>query len=192
MKKTKLKLGLDMDGVILYNPFRIARAPIDFIDKLLTKKKNLSFPYPQTEFTRMLWRFAHLSSLFVAPGYEKVKELVAKEKIDGYIVTARYNFLKNDFEKWLVKLDAHNHLINCYHNENDEQPHLFKERMIEKLEIDVFIEDNWDIVQYLNTAFKKKKKKLRVFWIYNIVDRFIPYSYKFPSLKAALNQLETD
>jgi len=110
--------------------------------------------------------------------------------VDGYIVTARYDFLKDDFEKWLIRLEAHNHLVASYHNKNDEQPHLFKERMIEKLGIDIFVEDNWDIVQYLNARFAKKKNKPTVLWIYNIIDRFIPYEYKFPTLEKAADFIE--
>lgn len=188
--KTKLKVGFDMDGVILYNPFRIARAPLDFINRLTSRKEALSFFYPRSPYTKMLWRLVHLSSLFVAPGYEDVKRLIDGQKMEGYIVTARYNFLRDDFEKWLIKLKAHNQMVASFHNENDEQPHLYKERMIEKLELDVFIEDNWDIVSHLNKRFAKKKKRPVILWIYNIVDRFIPYEYKYPTLEQAVKFLE--
>lgn len=181
-----------MDGVILYNPFRIARAPIDFLDKILSRKKELNFYYPHTHLAQMLWRWAHLSSLFVAPGYSHVKQLINKKIFEGYIVTARYNFLKDDFEKWLIKLGARDQMEACYHNENDDQPHLYKERMINKLGIDIFIEDNWDIVNYLNKRFEKSRKKPKIFWIYNIVDQFIPYSYKFSSLQSAIDYLERE
>jgi len=53
--------------------------------------------------------------------------------------------------------------------------------MIKKLELDVYIEDNYDIVNYLS-----QKNKIRILWIYNIFDRGIAFIDKFPSLKSAV------
>ncbi len=65
-----------------------------------------------------------------------------------------------------------------YYNENDEQPHFFKERLIDKLNLDIFVEDNWNIVEHLNNKYKGK-----IYWIYNLFDKTISYQYKFSSLK---------
>ena len=50
--------------------------------------------------------------------------------------------------------------------------------------LDYFIEDNLDIVNYLST-----RTKIRVMWIYNILDRNNPYIYKYPYLKKALEAI---
>ena len=65
------------------------------------------------------------------------------------------------------------------------QPNEFKEIKIKKLGLDVYVEDNWDIVEKL----KMKNEKLKVFWITNILDKNIPYQYKFDDLKEALRKL---
>ena len=59
--------------------------------------------------------------------------------------------------------------------------------MIKKLGLDVYVEDNWDIVRYLNLKVKSQKSK--VYWIYNILDRKIKYQYKFSSLKKVAKKL---
>ncbi len=69
-------------------------------------------------------------------------------------------------------------------NESSEQPHLYKERIINKINPDIYIEDNLDIVLYLADRVKTK-----VWWIYNFIDREYKYRYKFPYLEAGLKSL---
>lgn len=183
MKKQILKVGFDLDGVLLYNPARIARPIISLIKRFFIKKKNLRFYAPKTFFGKQLWRFFHKSSIFIAPGLEDVKKLIQTKKIKAYIITARYSYLKNDLEIWLKKMKINQYFSGIYYNQKDEQPHIFKERMIKKLGIDIFVEDNLDIVEYLNPEFK-------VLWIYNIFDRNYIYKNKFSSLKKVIKYLQ--
>ena len=57
--------------------------------------------------------------------------------------------------------------------------------MINKLKLDIYVEDNWDIIEKLNHHTKAK-----IFWITNIVDRKIPYQFKFSSLKEVCQYLK--
>lgn len=182
-KQSTLRVGFDLDGVILYNPARIARPIIAQIKHLFFgKKRDLKFYHPKTEAEKWFWWFFHKSSIYVAPGLDEIKRLVKTKKIKAYLVTARYSFLKEDLEKWLKKTKIDRYFDGIYYNKNDQEPHLFKEKMINKLRLDVFVEDNWDIVKYL-----ARKKTCRIFWIYNIFDRTNLYSQKFPKLKQAVD-----
>jgi hypothetical protein len=58
--------------------------------------------------------------------------------------------------------------------------------MIKKLKLDLYVEDNFDIVQYL-----KEKTSARVLWIYNIFDSTTPFPHKFPHLKDAIQFITT-
>lgn len=178
-----LKVGFDLDGVLLYNPARIARPIIVFLKKLIIPKEKNKFHLPKTGLQKFIWLLLHKTSFIVAPGYSEIKNLVIQKKIKVYIISARYEALKTDFNYWLNKLDAKKYFSSCHYNNNDEQPHLFKEKTIKQLDLDIFVEDNWDIVNHL-----AKKSKTKVFWIYNLLDRKIKYPYKYPSLnKAVLN-----
>ncbi len=180
--KKILRVGFDLDGVLLYNPARITRPIIAFIKKNIFSKKTNNFYLPKSKIEKWCWHIFHKSSLFISPGLNNIKELVKKEKIEAYIITARYSFLKDDFENWLKKIEANKYFKGCYYNKKNEQPHIFKEKMIKKLNLDIFVEDNWDIVRYLNPKFKNEKLKVNIFWVYNIFDKKIKYKYKFPSL----------
>lgn len=186
MKKNKLKVGFDLDGVILYNPVRIIRPVISFIKrkKVIIKRDHLHFYYPKSNWEKTLWRLFHKSSIFQAKGLDDIKRLVDDGKIEAYIITARFGYLENDFNNWLKKINADKIFKKCYINAKNEQPHLFKKRMISELNLDVFVEDNWDIVEYLD-----KNKKTKALWIYNIFDYKIEYKYRFPNLYQAVQEI---
>ncbi|MFA6513609.1 MAG: hypothetical protein WCT34_05485, partial [Patescibacteria group bacterium] len=188
------RVGFDLDGVLLYNPARIARPIVSFIKRSFFKKKDLKFYSPHTYWQKQLWRLFHKSSIFIAPGLDEIKKLIREKKIKAYIVTARYSYLKNDLEKWLINMKIDKYFSGIFYNQKDEQPHIFKKRVIEKLNLDIFVEDNWDIVNYLNLKnsqlSRKRSPKIKIFWIYNIFDRNQDFLNKFPNLKSVVKIIE--
>ncbi len=188
MKKIPLKVGFDLDGVVLYNPTRIIRPLVAFFKKTFLKKTETKFYYPKTKVEKVFWSLLHRSSLFPAPGLEDLKRLVAEGKVKAYLISSRYNFLGGDFDKWAEKIKAKGYFEGCFYNKNNEQPHLFKEKIIKKLDLDIFVEDNWDIVKYLNSRLDNKQTK--IFWICNLFDIKIDYPYKFLNLQQAVNEVK--
>lgn len=184
LKPKILRVGFDLDGVLLYNPVRIVRPIIVFIKALFLPKERNKFHLPKNRLQKFVWGLLHKSSFTPANGNANIRQLMGNKKIKGYVISARYESLKSDFDSWIKKLDKDNQFSAVYYNNNNEQPHLFKERMINELKLDIFIEDNWDIVNHLS-----KKTKTRIFWIYNLLDRNIKYKYKFPTLKKAVEKI---
>ncbi len=187
-------IGFDLDGVILYNPARIVRPIIVFVKKYFLKRDINKFYYPKNKTEQMIWNILHKSSVWPAPGIEGLLRLLKEKKIKAYIISARYESLKTDFDAWMKKIDPDHVFMDYFYNNQNEQPHLYKERMIRKLNLDIFVEDNWDIVAHINSKFKirspgKGNPKFKIFWIYNILDRNINYPYKFPSLKSVVDEL---
>jgi len=189
MPKKILKVGFDLDGVILYNPARIVRPIISIFKSNFLHKKGLKFYYPKSNWEKQIWRIFHWSSFITAPGLTDLVKLAQSGKIEAYIITARFDFLKNDFHSWIKKIKGEKFLKGYYHNIKNEQPHLFKEKMIKKLNLDIYVEDNWDIVNYLNKVTKKEIKQTKIFWIYNLIDKNTTYLNKFPYLKRAIEYI---
>jgi hypothetical protein len=192
MKNKVIKVGFDLDGVLLYNPARIFRPIIYFLKKNILKRKTNQFYYPKNKLEQFIWLFLHKSSLFPTKGINEIKQLIKQKKIKVYVISARYESLKEDFLFWKKKIDLENLFSSWYYNEKNNQPHLYKEKMIKKLNLDIFVEDNWDIVNYLKSQMSnlKSKKKVKIFWIYNLLDRKIKYQYKFKSLKEVISFLK--
>lgn len=183
----KLRVGFDLDGVLLYNPARIIRPIVKLLKhKRIIKRKELDFYIPKTKLQKFFWSIFHKSSLFLAPGYKDLKQLVNEGKIEAFLITGRFAHLKGDYESWLKKLDANHVFIKSFYNQHDKQPHKYKYQITKKLKLDIFVEDNYDIVSYIY----EKNPKLKVFWISNIFDRKISYPYKFLDLKQALKKLQ--
>lgn len=195
-KKTPLKVGFDFDGVIMYNPARVVRPIVTFFKrkKIIMVRKELEFFIPKTRFQKAFFWLLHQSSLFPAINLDEIKALVDAGEIEAYVITGRYSFLKSDFERWLRRINAASIFKGVYSNELDEQPYLFKARKIEELKLDVFIEDNWDIVNYLHRKFwtKATKHKVQILWIYNLFDRNIHFAQRFTGLKEALKFLKQE
>lgn len=189
MKKQPLRIGFDLDGVLLYNPARIIRPMVVFIKKFLLHKKSLEFYYPQSPISQWMWKQFHKSSIFIAPGIDDVKKLIRQKKIQAYLITARYSFLGPELMNWIKKNRFDSIFTRVYYNEKNEQPHLFKEKMITKCNLDFYIEDNWDIVNYLSSS---KKLKCSVYWIYNIFDKGISYVNKYPYLSKAIQIIKNE
>ncbi len=174
-----------MDGVLLYNPARIIRPFISSIKHVFLKKKKLHFYYPKSSYEKFFWALGHRSSIYNAPGLPEITRLVNEGKIEAYLITARYGFLGVTVEKWVKKNKLEKTFMGVYHNALDEEPHLFKEKMVKKLHLDMYVEDNFDIVNHL-----KKTTSADIVWIYNILDRGTPFPKKFPHLASAVNALK--
>lgn len=188
MKNKVLKVGFDLDGVLLYNPARIFRPIIYFLKKYLLKRKTDQFYYPKNRLEQFIWLLLHKSSLFPQPGIDKIKQLIKEKKIKAYVVSARYESLKKDFYYWKKTIDPKNLFSGWYYNEKNQQPYDFKAQMIKKLNLDIFVEDNWDIVKKLKVKNQKSKVKTKIFWICNLLDRNIKYQYKFKNLKEVVSK----
>ncbi len=192
--KDRIRVGLDFDGVVAYNPLRIVRWPIAYFKRQILGINKLSFFYPQANWQKYIWKILHESSIFPAKGTGLLKKLVKQGNIEVHLVTARYSFLDDHLYQWLEKYHLRKLFKTINLNKQDEQPHLFKEKMVRKYRLDYFVEDNWDIVKYLNSQPKAgrplaEKQDVKIYWIYNILDRGTVYSYKFPYLEKALEQI---
>ncbi len=184
-KKTPpFKVGFDFDGVVIYNPMRVLRPFASFIKKKnWVKRKELEFFVPEKNWEKFLWYLAHQSSLFPAKGWKTIKKLKQLGVIDPYLVTGRNTFLKQDLKSKFYLFGLNKVFETFYITETNEQPHLFKERVIKQLKLDFFVEDNWDIVNYLTRCSLPAK----VIWVTNFVDgQKIDYPYKVKNLEEAL------
>lgn len=184
--KKKIIVGLDFDGVVAYNPLRIVRAPITYIKRTLFQSKKIEFYIPKSPLEKLLFYVPHQLSILPSIGMNMLKEMVEKGIVEAHLVSGRYAYLDSGLRTWLKNRDVEKIFTSIHTNINDEQPHLFKEKIIRKLKLDYFIEDNLDIVEYLTP-----RVDTTVLWIYNIFDRNVQYKNKYPHMKQALEDILT-
>lgn len=184
MNHLPIKVGIDFDGVLAYNPFRLIRAPVTFIKRRFLGVTKTQFYIPQTEPEKFIWTILHESSIFPGKGTHLLKSLVKDKKIEAHLITARFSFLEPGLESWLKRWHLKDIFTTITMNHADEQPHLYKARIVKEKNLDYFVEDNFDIVSHI-----APRSSTRVMWIYNLLDRWRPYEYKYPYLEKALHQI---
>lgn len=187
MKRKPIKVGFDLDGVLLYNPARVVRPLIALLKKkkILIDRKELEFYIPRPGPQQYFWDLLHKSSCFMAPGIDRISSMKDRGLISPYLITGRFGHLEKDFHKWKRKMNADELFEKCYMNSNNEQPHLFKERLIKELNLEIFVEDNWDIVKYLS-----QNKTRKIIWVSNVLDWKIKHPYKVGNLNQAIDLIE--
>ncbi len=183
--KNKIEVGFDFDGVIAYNPFRLIRSPVTFVKRNIFGARELKFWYPKKKWQQIFWTILHESSVFPSKGIGLLQRLIEEDKIEAHLITARYSFLDDHLHKWLEKHNLKKIFKTINLNKKDEQPHLFKEKMLQKYKLDIFIEDNLDIVRYLHG-----RNRTKIYWIYNLFDRREKHPFKYPYLEKALEDIE--
>lgn len=181
-----MRVALDFDGVVTYNPLRVARLTVSFFKHRILRIKKLGFFFPRNRWQRWTYYLGIvIPSWYPAAGLPLLKRMARSSRYEFYLLTGRYGFVKKDTLRWLEKYDIKNVFKQIYINEKDEQPHNFKMRVISEGHFDYYIEDNLDIVRDLNS----RRINTKVVWIYNILDGWRDYKFKFPYLEKALEYI---
>ncbi len=162
-------VGFDFDKVFIdYPPF----VPYSLIDLLYKGKsfflKNLGknstmhyrFPGELEQKIRIASHF-YLMRPPIKRNIEALKKISSNKKNKTYLVSSRFGFLKDRTEAVLKKYKLKNYFNEVYFNYNNEQPHIFKERIIKELKIDTYIDDDLHVALYLS----KKVPKLTIYWV---------------------------
>ena len=178
-------VGLDFDGVVAYNPARLARHPISLFKEHVLGIKEVSFFVPKTGLQRAVWSLVHESSMFPSAGASALRRLVTDGTIEAHLVTSRFGFLEPNLKRFLERWHLSDTFASIAVNRREEQPHRFKERILRTKKFTYYIEDNWDIVAYLTA----QKLPTEIHWIYNILDRGKSYPFKYPYLAKSLERI---
>jgi len=156
MRKTKI--AFDLDGVIIDKPPLV---PKSLIERLFrgNNDKKLHYRFPKSKLEQFVRKVSHFY-LFRPPikqNIELVREISHNSGYEIYFVSSRYSFLKKETDLWLEKRDLKNVAKDIFLNLNDEQPHLFKEKILNELKPDIFIDDDETIVRYLRQNISSTK-----------------------------------
>lgn len=180
------RVGFDFDGVLYYNPARVIRPVIYFVKKYLLKKRVDRFYIPKNNLAKKIIKLLHKSSFKPNKGFDDFKALLNNPYYQIYIITARFDFIKDDITHILKQNKINSKKIKAvFQNTDNQQPHIFKETLVKKLKLDYFVEDNWDIVKHL-----KKTTSTKIVWIYNLVDwLFVNYQPRAKDLKEAIEYI---
>lgn len=145
-----MRIAIDLDGVIVDKPPLIPKKLIEWLFRG-GRKNGLHYRFPTTRLEQLIRKLSHFYLL--RPAIDKninfLKKNSGKEIGELFIVSARYSFLEQETKIWLRKRGIGNLFSQVYLNLKDEQPHFFKEKILKKLKVDIFIDDDHLLADYL-------------------------------------------
>lgn len=155
--KARIKIAFDLDGVIIDKPPLI---PKKLLEKLFRGFKNsgLNYRFPKSKLEQKIRKLSHYY-LFRPPirkNINFIKELSNDKNYELYVISGRYSFLEKETEIWLEKRNVKNLFKNIFINLENEQPHLFKEKIINEIKPDIFIDDDGALADFLAKNSKTK------------------------------------
>lgn len=161
-------LGFDFDKVFIDYPPFVPYSLIEFLYKgssyfrSTTKSDKIHYRFPGSFEQKM--RIVSHYSLFrplINENFEILKKISSNKDNRTYLVSSRFGFLKTRTNQLLNKYGLKKYFDGVYFNFKNEQPHLFKERTIKKLNIETYIDDDLQLALYLSS----KLPNLKIFWV---------------------------
>lgn len=153
-------VAFDLDGVIVNKPPIISKKLLEKLFK--GSKKTLVYRFPHCRLEQAVRKLSHFY-LLRPPIRENIKEIrrFVKKNPDWLVVavSARYKFLEEETYRWLSKRGVKKLFSKVYLNLDNEQPHIFKEKILKNLGVKMFVDDDGTIADYLC-----KNPKIKVFF----------------------------
>lgn len=159
-----MNIGFDLDGIFIDRPPFVPRGIIEWLYRG-PQNHEPRYRFPSTTIEQFIRKFSH-HSIFrpkILQSIEFLKNFSGNKKNTIFLISSRYHFIENETLNILEKYHLDKYFTKIYLNTKNEQPHLFKSSLIRKLKIDVFIDDDLELLTFL----KKSCPKTKLFW-YNL------------------------
>jgi hypothetical protein len=155
-----MNIGFDLDKIFVDYPPLI---PDTLINKLYKKKDNgiLLYRIPSRP-EQVLRRLSHLPLL--RPTIKKnirFLQSISKSKHKLYLISSRFSFLEKPTSKLMEKQGFDKIFDGMYFNFQNKQPHEFKDEVLQKLHIDLYVDDDLSLLKHV----AKKNKNTKFFWL---------------------------
>lgn len=155
-----MKIGFDLDNIFISTPPFI---PKQIIDKLYKKRDDGVLLYRIPSLPEQLLRRTSHAPLLRPALKENLDFLKQISKKDNklYLISSRFKFLENRTLKLVKKYGLNNIFDKMYFNFENIQPHIFKNEVLKKLNLDIYVDDDLSLIKHV----AKDNNKTRFFWL---------------------------
>jgi uncharacterized HAD superfamily protein len=150
MGKKELRVGFDLDGVIVDKPFFMPKPIIEWLYRA-HNGNHKKYRYPKYKTEIWLRQFSH-HWFFRKPlknNLKEIKNFIKNKEATAFIVSSRYNFLKERTLAWFNYHELNGFFQSININFSNQQPHVSKEKTIRKLNLDYYFDDDRITIDYL-------------------------------------------
>jgi hypothetical protein len=156
-----MNIGFDLDNVFISLPPLVPSKIIDFFYKgKINHELKYRIPSKIEQIVRIISHYPILRPP-IYKNLEYLRNLTKTKKDKYYLISSRFSFLKKRTEN-LIKRHELNKIFTVMHfNYSNKQPHEFKNEMIKKTNLNIFVDDDLELLEYL----VKKNPKTKFFWL---------------------------
>lgn len=158
-----MNIGFDLDKVFIDYPPLV---PSSFIDRLYKKKSKgtplYRFPSKPEQILRKLSHAPFLRPV--------IKEnLIFLNRISQknhrlFLISSRFGFLQKETDMLMKRLGFDTIFEHLYFNFSNKQPHEFKNEILKKHKLDMYVDDDFPLIKFV----AKQNKTTRFFWLTNV------------------------
>lgn len=142
-----MRIGFDLDGVLVDGPPFVPSWLLELLYRG-TREKNLHYRIPSSKIEIWIRQLSH-NSFFRPPILKNIEILKQMAGDELFLITSRFSFLQEKTTNLLRLYGLDGMFKEIVLNLDDEQPHLFKLKTIERLKLDMFIDDDEDLLVFL-------------------------------------------
>lgn len=164
-----MNIGFDLDKIFINFPPLI---PEKVIDLLYKDDANHELKYRIPSKLEQTIRILSHHPILRTPitenlNYIKNPNLTNKNKY--FLISSRFSFLKKRTTDLIKNYGLDKIFSAMYFNYENKQPHQFKNEVIKKLNLDMFIDDDLQLLEYLID----KNPKTKFFWLNNKISKHL-------------------
>lgn len=153
-----MNIGFDLDRIFIDTPWFFP----SFITNYFYYNKNLSSQKTQNKLVTYIKLFSYLP-IFRIPLYKNIlilNQLAKNTTYKFYLISGRSSYLKRVTDLFLEKNNIQQIFQSTYINNKDIAPHLFKDEMIKKNHIEIFVDDDLYTLLFL----AKSNPEIKFIW----------------------------
>ena len=155
-----MNIGFDLDKIFINTPPFI---PKSFIEKMYKKRDNGALVYRIPGRVEQVIRNISHMPMFrpaIKANLNFLKHL-PKENNKYYLISSRFKFLEKRTQNLIQKNRLDKIFDKMFFNFANEQPHVFKNRIINNLKLDYYIDDDLSLLKYV----AEHNPKTKFFWL---------------------------
>ena len=142
-----MNIGFDLDKIFINHSI-----PNTIINKFYKQKRNGTLLYRIPSRGEQLLRLITHHSLFRPPIKKNIlfiEDLAKKNTNKHYLVSGRFGFQKEKTDSLIHNYNFDKIFDGLYFNYENIQPHVFKDMVIKSLKLDKYVDDDFDLLEYL-------------------------------------------
>jgi hypothetical protein len=157
-----MKIGFDLDKVFINTPPFV---PISIINKFYKQRDNgiLLYRIPSRAEQVFLRKPSHIPLLRppIQQNLSFLRELRKDKNNQLYLISSRFKFLEPETKRLVKKYALDKIFDKLYFNYDNKQPHEFKNEILQKLTLDIFVDDDLSLIRHI----AKDNPNTHFFWL---------------------------